>query len=51
MNPPRVLSALVGGVADLASLFASSARYRGIPRATADQVASLVPARPAFWTG
>jgi hypothetical protein len=43
MNMPPVPTALVGGIAEIASLFVSSARYRGISRALADEVASLVP--------
>ena len=43
MELPRVPPALVGGIAELSSLFVSSARYRGIARATADDIAAMVP--------
>src|SRR5947207_2910841 len=43
MDLPRVPPAMVGGVADLRSLFASMGRYRGIPRAEVEKIADLVP--------
>lgn len=43
MNLPRVPPEMVGGVADLRSLFASLGRYRGIPHKEVEEIAALVP--------
>jgi hypothetical protein len=43
MHPLRVHPALVGGIADLSSLFISLGRYRGIAREDVERTAALVP--------
>jgi hypothetical protein len=43
MDFPRVPQSLVGGVADLESLFVSLGRYRAIERSKVEQIAALVP--------
>ena len=43
MDLPRVPPSLVGGTADLGSLFVSLGRYRNIPREDVEEIAALVP--------
>lgn len=43
MDFPRVAQQLVGGVADLRSLFGAMGRYRGIARDDVAEIAALVP--------
>src|SRR5262245_28439741 len=43
MKPPRVPPSLVGGIADLRSLFISLSRYRGIARKHVEDIVALVP--------